>query len=375
MVLVAGCSGGNPIVSTTVGATSEPSPSLTGSASDQPTIVDAIVEWAVMAGPRTDGLTILAGSKEDLYYEAFGDEGVGKVLVHSMSDGTKRVLAMPSDYLVQQALEVDDAVAFALTSETDLGLFEVRLWRDGASTSELLWAADAAHPDFSEIGVAGTSVFLVAVNGSANCLMELPIPEVGAKAEATQVACSDEGDYFWWLKSSGVGGFSFLADSDTRNCGEFRLVSSAGDVSDPTFDTGCVSRGVSNGEIAVWSTAPVAGTDGNIDWFHVKQYASVGDDRYSLGDSAAGSPTICMGAVYWKKEPDSSGPGEIRRWTPGRDIEVIFRSPVRSNGWDRYLLSSPECLETAIGFMRIDTTNAYAIDFVTSPSLGWIDSA
>lgn len=64
-------------------------------------------------------------------------------------------------------------------------------------------------------------------------------------------------------------------------------------------------------------------------------------------------------------------PSQIRRWTPDRGVEVVYRSPDGS-GLNRYATGGVSCRHGVVAFQRFGWWGDAGQELMTSAPLGWV---
>jgi hypothetical protein len=130
----------------------------------------------------------------------------------------------------------------------------------------------------------------------------------------------------------------------------------------------CVFHGAAGPTTAVWAEPPVSDENGFLNFFDVAFYGTAGEGVEELGRGVAGSAVICDDVAYWLT--DGTNGDEVRRWAPGGDIEVIYRSPDEGRG-RRYSTSKPICGEGFIAIQRAGWTPGAPDEILTNRPLEW----
>jgi len=319
-------------------------------------VVDNPLEWMTVLGPEVDGLLVDAASGDELVYDAFTPEGVGLFWKHP--DGSTSSFPIPVDARFQRAFIVDDGVVFTMNSDSDPDFFEVRYWSQSEPSAEPSRIDGLPTTGgFHEVVATDSMIYVLTTVGGEVCLEGGRLDNVEAAATLSTLSCGEPGQTLWWLRLSQDGTVSYiLLPSVESPCGDLYRLPPGSTVPEIVEGTGCVSRGVANADMAVWSGTPVDDPEAGPDYTHAPGYALVDGVTYSLGSLSAGSFHICSSGVYWGTELDSENPPQTRRWSPGGAIEVVFDQPMGPSGWGVYVVSQPYCLERGVGIMRVDVT-------------------
>jgi hypothetical protein len=131
-------------------------------------------------------------------------------------------------------------------------------------------------------------------------------------------------------------------------CRRLVRLSTAGQSSNVPASIACRQyAGAGEGDWSAWTDA----ADSDPDVEHAAVRAVVGAAKPVQVDvGVTGSLRTCGGWVYYNHRADPSTV-EIRRWRPGKDVQVIYRSP----GEQQSATTSVSCADGWLSFMRQDT--------------------
>lgn len=94
---------------------------------------------------------------------------------------------------------------------------------------------------------------------------------------------------------------------------------------------------------------------------------------HDLGTAVTGSTALCGGTLFWgwiDFEPPVE-PSQIRRWTPGGSIEVVYRSPDGAE-FDGYATSGVFCHGDVVFFQRFGRWGSAGQELITNAPLAWV---
>jgi hypothetical protein len=312
-----------------------------------------------------------AVSGDELVYDAFTPEGVG--LFWQRADGGISSFMIPTDTRLQRAFIVESGVVFTMNSDFDTDFFEVRYWpRSDPSTEPLRIDGLPTTGGFHEVIATGSMIYVLTEVGDTMCLEGGNLDTAESSVALSALSCGESGQGLWWFQRSYDGTVSYILFPNIEStCGDLYRLTPGSTSPEIVEGTGCVSRGEASADMAVWSEPPIVDPEGGPDFDHAPGYALVDRVTYALGPLNAGGIHVCSSGVYWGTSLDSGEPPQIRRWSPGGSIEVVFDQPMGPSGWGVYVVSQPRCLQDGVGIMRVDvTTGSDEIVYLVSSEAG-----
>lgn len=290
-----------------------------------------------------------------------------QVVTQYRRDGTSRFFGEPGE-MAQDVFEVGDTLVFELGSDAT-GDSRVVAWNPRTDqTSELLAREDA----WPEVVARGAVLYLIdTTRAGAMCVRAMDITDPMNPGETRELYCGD-GTYLGWLVDTGEV-ISFVERPIDSQCGDVVMIDPATEAVSRVDLADCALHAVGSPVGVAW-TPPLADT-AERSYFHVPLSVTTAEGTVKLGDATAGSATWCGEWLYWQFDGDAStdAPAEIRRWTPGGDIEAVYRSP-DGDVPDGYLTSKPTCSsDGSLSFQRIGVVTSET-DLLVFPGLDWTPS-
>lgn len=293
-----------------------------------------------------------------------------EILVYSAPDGQWQ-LPMTGAEIIQLAYVVHGAVVFGVGDDIT-GEFWVRRWTPQSGEVLDLYESTGTDAAWSETAIVGDTLFMtVPQTGGGTCVSALSLNEV-SPSDPIPIVCEQADSQVGWLQSSGDT-LSYMTQSDDEACPQ--LFSFSATVREPVRHeiTGCASRASVGGGMVVWNESPSADASGSINLFVTELRVMTGETTTDLGESVAGSTEVCDGYVYWLRGRGSGGKtAEIRRWTPGGEVEVVYRSPDDEESGRSYATSGPSCGDDGrVYIQRMGDDYGAGAELLGTESIGW----
>lgn len=365
------CTPTTPTPSLTTSTTSSapgPTPTATPTATPEalsPTVSDRLAEWTTIAGPSQE-LSTFAGLSDGSFLAILGGDDQ---TVAVFTDGHRQEVPAPHGYVVQDVLQVGGKVVFGAVDESN-EVFRLYRWTPGEPSADVLLESSGSDAYWPETAVWGDDLYVTAVAGDTMCVTRWDVTSADPATTAQPVACGGPRESLSWV-SAQDGALSYLLVGPDGGCSRLMTVSLPDGQPEPVATDGCVGRAVASTDLAAWDQIPESSSDRPQDWFDVPVLARAGDQFVSLGRATGGSEMICDGALYWLTAFVSGTPQEIRRWAPGGDIEVVYRSPDEDR-LNVFATSKPICGKGMLGLQRIGWWADSGEEFLATGTWTWI---
>lgn len=332
-------------------------------------LVDAPVEWFTSAGPSQELGTVHVVTAETMVVSV-SDLSGDRVL--SLGPGSRVELLVPSGQIVQDAYLVGDEVVVTTAAAHTEGFWVTR-WDPATGATRTVFEATGDDAWFSETAVAGADLFLTGRgDDDMQCVLRLDLNATDPERTPSAVACAEPGKDVRWLKVTD-GSLTFLTGDDETPCPTMHRVRLPGGSPERLAVDGCVSRGIADANLIVWSQPPPVDDDESENYFAAELWAQVDGEVHDLGTAVTGSTAVCGGTLFWTWIDSEAPvePSQIRRWTPGGSIEVVYRSPDGA-GFDAYATSRAFCHGDVIFFQRFGWWGSAGQELMTNVPLAWV---
>ncbi|AEI11110.1 hypothetical protein Celgi_0590 [Cellulomonas gilvus ATCC 13127] len=367
LALVAACTGpDNPAPPEPTGdETSQPGPVPTAASSATPApggvgelaVVDVSNDnagWTAVDVP--DGFMSTIAATDDVLVGTIQDSAGSESAFAMLASGDVRTLPGDAGEIPQQGSVRDDGSAVFGVGNDDTSDYRVVHWDPVSGKSRVLLESPGI---WSETAVVDDTLYLNRPHDDG--LVCLDQTSVARPGEPTTVECAAEGGRINYVKVADDDTLTYMVYPDDGECGAVHGITPQQSAALRGVD--CISRAVADRNLVAWTGAPETSADG-VNYFKSPLRALDEGRIYDLGETSVGGAAICHGAGYWTTD-GAGGPEEVRRWKPGSDIEVIYRSPDK-NSLDSYTTSMPFCGGSTVLIQRIGWTGRSKQELLTS---------
>ena len=300
---------------------------------------DALLVWEVVAGGEVLVGPPVAYDGETLVH-MYGDD-----LVVTTPTGVWTHSSPQIGWLLDDAALGDGFVVYVEHEERDgdyaLGLIDLA---SGAETTLEEWGGAPDRHLIPQISVDGhTIAWTTSLDDGRSCVRLL---DVAADTTTDVVCTSDSTEFVGWPHLRERTLTYQLGRGGADPCPALhQLDVDSDEVPEPLPNRDCRGfQGASSAATSAWfEFDPASG-----DPFRSPVKGVLDGEIVQLGAGGAGSLTVCGGYFYWRSETRDHS--EIRRWRPGTDVEVVYRSPE-----DWFPTTLPTCSGEWVAIDRVYT--------------------
>ena len=310
-------------------------------------LVDELKEWGIIAGPSEDIRPGFDFDGDSLVFQQRTDLGEETLMV-ARNGIAREVHRTPRGWSINDALLDSGRLALVEFAEAD-GSYRVWVYDlDDTVDPLLIEEGGATSGPFYVPLISHNAGYLAwtAIRDGQSCVV---VRDLG---EGTQldVACVSYPARLldWPTLRWPYLSYTLIDQSIEPICRELVVADLPTGTPVSYGSTGCrVHSGAADSEVVAWTEEPEPDLfegEAAYNFFSVAVNGLEPDGAVaSLGTGVAGSLTVCEGRAYWLFNPSDADEGEIRAWTPGRPVEVIYRSPDQGD-YRRYATSKPHCI-------------------------------